>query len=248
LLVVGGTLAGVFLAFPTETLRELWAQIQRIFRTRVMTLEEMEELFVLLTRTRRDEGVRAMENTAQRTGHPFLIMGVSLVADERPAPYIRQRLEQEFDFFSSRRESQRAALTMMGRLAPAFGLAGTIIGLIRMLSTIKDPTGVAEGMSAALLTTFYGIMLANLFVLPLERKFREVTRSEAVEITLLTEGVMGLVSEENGAAISARLRSFRFARPQPHPSTRQGGAAVPALLRNPIKKAGKLVRSLRHER
>ncbi len=228
LLVVGGTLGGIFLAFPLQTLRELKEQLRRMFKTRTMTLAELERLFVALTRLRRDKGVRAMERAAERTGHPFLKMAIRLVADEREPAYVRERMEQEFELFASRRESQRAVLTMMGRLAPAFGLAGTIIGLIRMLHTLKDPATVAEGMSVALLTTFYGIILANLVILPLERKFREITRAEAVELTLLTEGVMGLCAEENGAAIGARLRSFAYAQPQYHPSARQAEALVGA--------------------
>lgn len=249
LLVVGGTLGGIFLAFPLQTLRDLKEQVVRLFRTRTMTLAELESLFVALTRLRRDKGVRAMEEAAERTGHPFLKMAVRLVADEREPAYVRERLEQEFELFASRRESQRAVLTMMGRLAPAFGLAGTIIGLIRMLHTLKDPSSVAEGMSVALLTTFYGIILANLVVLPLERKFKEVTRAEAVEMTLLTEGVMGLCAEENGAAIGARLRSFAYAQPQFHPSSRQPKDTVgdPAWL-GKMKARLPRIRSVKNER
>ena len=121
------------------------------------------------------------------------------------------RLEQEFEFFVSRRDAQRAILNLMGRLAPAFGLAGTMIGLIRMLHTIKDPSEVTAGMSVALLTTFYGIMMANLIILPLERKLNELTRAQAVEMTLISEGIMGLALEDNGAAMQARLSTYRYA-------------------------------------
>lgn len=248
LLVVGGTLGGTFLAFPLQTLRELKEQMSRLFRTRTMGVNDLEKLFVDLTLIRRDKGVREMEAEANRSGHPFLQMAIALVADEREPVYVRERMEQEFELFASARESQRAVLTMMGRLAPAFGLAGTIIGLIRMLHTISDPSSVAEGMSVALLTTFYGIILANLVILPLERKFKEITRSEAVELTLMTEGVMGLCAEENGAAISARVRSFRFARPQPHPSTREPRAAGSGGWVKKIKAASPLTRSMSNER
>lgn len=248
LLVVGGTLGGTFLAFPLQTLRELKEQMGRMFKTRTMGAEELENLFVALTRIRRDKGVRAMEAAAARTGHSFLEMSISLVADEREPGYVRERLEQEFELFASQREAQRAVLTMMGRLAPAFGLAGTIIGLIRMLHTLKDPASVAEGMSVALLTTFYGIMLANLIILPLERKFKEITRAEAVELTLMTEGIMGLCMEENGAAIRARLRSFRYARPQPHPSTKGPVQIKAGAWMKKIKAASPAARRARHER
>jgi chemotaxis protein MotA len=212
LLVIGGTLAGVFLAFPSHTLAGLWNQLSEINKKRNLDQKTLTKIFVHLARMQRTEGVRTLEAQAKRTGNIFLEMGVAMVVDEKPASQIRERLEQEFDFMVSRREGQRAVLSLMGRLAPAFGLAGTMIGLIRMLHTISDPTEVAAGMSVALLTTFYGIMLANLVILPLERKLNEKNRAEAVEMSLITEGIMGLCNEENGAAMDARLNSFKFAR------------------------------------
>jgi chemotaxis protein MotA len=255
LLVVGGTLAGVFMAFPLRTIKDLQDQLGHVFKARVRSLDEVERLFVRLTQLRRDHGVRAMELAARRLGHPFLEMGVSLVADERTPNYIRDRLEQEFELFASRREAQRAVLTLMGRLAPAFGLAGTIIGLVRMLNAIQDPSEVTAGMSVALLTTFYGIILANLMVLPIERKFREITRAEAEELTLMTEGIMGLAAEENGAAISARLHSFRFSgmysRPKAEPASEQEPSAHPrtplAWLRQ-VRSGSRLAGSMGHDR
>jgi chemotaxis protein MotA len=221
LLVVGGTLAGVFLAFPLETMRDLWHQLSSLTRRKVLNNEDLEKLFYDFARLQRAEGSLALEEPARATGNPFLELGITLVVDGLKPAQIRERLEQEFEFFFSRRSAQRAVLSLMGRLAPALGLAGTMIGLIRMLHTVKDPTAVTEGMSVALLTTFYGIMLANLLILPLERKLGELTRSEAVEMTLITEGVMGLAQNLNGAALQARLKSFRRAgscRPEGSPA------------------------------
>lgn len=213
MLVIGGSLAGALIAFPLPTLKDLWRQIGDLGRHRVMPYEDLVHTFVHLARLQRTEGARTLEATAKNTGNEFLRMGMAMVVDDRPREEIRERLEQEFEFFLSHREAQRGVMGLMGRLAPAFGLAGTIIGLIRMLHTINDPAAIAEGMSVALLSTFYGIMLANLLILPLERKLNELTRAEAVEMTLITEGLMGLVAEENGAAMYARLSSYRWALP-----------------------------------
>jgi len=210
-LVLGGTVAGVFLAFPWQTIQDLWSQLANLARRKVLSNQDLEKIFYDLARLQRAEGALALEEPARATGNPFLELGVSLVVDGIKPAQIRERLEQEFEFFFSRRSAQRAVLSLMGRLAPALGLAGTMIGLIRMLHTVKDPAAVAEGMSVALLTTFYGIMLANLLILPLERKLGELTRAEAVEMTLITEGVMGLAQDLNGAALQTRLESFRRA-------------------------------------
>jgi chemotaxis protein MotA len=224
LLVLGGTLTGVFLAYPMETIRGLWGQLKDLGRDSVMSQPQIIALFVDMARQLRREGVRALEKTAQESGNQFLEMGVALVADDRRPEDVRERLEQEFDFFMARREAEVAVLSLMGRLAPALGLAGTVVGMIRMLHALKDPGSVASGMSVALLTTFYGVLVANLLVLPLERKLRERSRAEGVAMALVTEGVMGLAAEENGAAMQARLGSFRFAQ-APAAASRPGKAA-----------------------
>lgn len=222
LLVIGGTLLGVFMAYPAETLRGAYTQVRELNKPRAMDHAAMVDLFVNLVLMRRRQGVRAIEQAANDTGNDFLALGVSMVADEKPAAEIRNRMEQEMDFILARRESERQVLNLMGRLAPAFGLAGTVVGLIRMLHTLKDPGSVAAGMSVALLTTFYGIMLANLLVLPLERKLRERNRQEAIDMTLVTEGVVALAQVENSAVMAAILGNYR-----PTAATRP--AAAPAV-------------------
>ncbi len=213
LLVLGGTAAGLLLAFPLETIRGLLDQIHRLSAERLHSTEELVERFVSLALLQRREGVRALEAEAEKSGNFFLAMGCSMVADAAPRAEVQKRLEQEYDLYLSRCEAQRAVLSLAGRLAPAFGLAGTMVGLIRMLNTLSEPSSVAAGMSVALLSTFYGLMLANLLVLPLERKLAERTRAEALEMTLIAEGVIGLAEGEGGAAIDARLHSYRLARP-----------------------------------
>ena len=227
ILVLGGTLAGAMLAFPLNTLKDLWAQLKGLPRARVLPMDQLVEVMVRLARLQRTDGVRELEAEANRHQKRFLQLGVALVADNLHPRQIRERLEQELDMFLSRREAQRAVLGLMGRLAPAFGLAGTMIGLIRMLHTINDPSAITDGMSVALLSTFYGLMLANLVVLPFERKLSELTRAEAEEATLITEGVLGLAEGLNGAAIEAHLRSFVVAREQGGaPLTLPGSAAL----------------------
>ncbi|KMY68929.1 hypothetical protein AAU61_05005 [Desulfocarbo indianensis] len=248
-LVLGGTVAGVFLAFPWQTIQDLWSQLANLARRKVLSNQELEKIFYDMARLQRAEGALALEEPARAAGNPFLELGVSLVVDGIKPAQIRERLEQEFEFFFSRRSAQRAVLSLMGRLAPALGLAGTMIGLIRMLHTVKDPAAVAEGMSVALLTTFYGIMLANLLILPLERKLGELTRSEAVEMTLITEGVMGLAQDLNGAALQARLESFRRAGGSLRPAG-AGIAAKSAELRSWLRnlKAFRPAGSVGHDR
>lgn len=213
LLVVGGTAAGLMLAFPWETISGLLEQVRRLSGHKIMGTGELVDKFVKLALLQRADGVRALEKAGSKSGNFFLAMGCSLVADTAPREEVQKRLEQEYDLYLSRREAQRQVLSLAGRLAPAFGLAGTMVGLIRMLNSLSEPASVAAAMSVALLSTFYGLMLANLLVLPLERKLAERTRAEAIEMTLIAEGVLGLAEGEGGAAMDARLHSYRLSRP-----------------------------------
>lgn len=234
LLVVGGTAIAATLAFPRQTLNEVWLLVRGLKNARVYDSEQLVKIFMYMARFQRTRSTRELESASRRLNNRLLALGVSLVADGRRPYEIRERLDQEFDLMMSQREAQRAVLSFMGRLAPAFGLAGTMIGLIRMLHTLNDPASVAQGMSVALLTTFYGLMLANLLILPLERKLAEHNRAEATQLSLIIEGVMGLAAEENGAAIGARLRSNGAYQPGRQGSARAAGRPLKVVWRDLI--------------
>ena len=207
-IVLGGTFLGVLLAFPIPTLTELFRSLRRLFGKDQNTPVRMVQDVVHLARIGRLKGVKALESECEKLGDPFLRLGVELVVDQYGRHDIRDILEKEFEFFTSRLESQQAVLNTMVKLAPAFGFVGTIIGLINVLGNMSTPTETGAAMSLALITTFYGLLVSNVLFLPLSKKFSEYVKSEQSVMGIMIEGLVGIAEQENSKGIKHRLSYY----------------------------------------
>jgi len=207
-MVVGGTFLATLIAYPWDRFKEMGRSLRAAFSTESVSLETYIDQIVSLARDSRFKGVRVLEARAKETGNDFLRLGIELAADGRSRFETREALEKEYEIYLSNREAQVNILATMARLAPAFGLAGTLIGLIRMLNQLSDPSSLGLGMSLALLTTLYGILLANILLQPLARKLREFTRQETLVMAMITEGVLGILNQDHPSLIDHRLRSL----------------------------------------
>ena len=207
-MVVGGTFLATLIAYPWARFKEMGRSLRAAFSTESISPETYIDQIVSLARDSRFKGVRVLEARAKETGNDFLRLGIELAADGRSRFETREALEKEYEIYLSNREAQVNILATMARLAPAFGLAGTLIGLIRMLNQLSDPSSLGLGMSLALLTTLYGILLANVLLQPLARKLREFTRQETLVMAMITEGVLGILNQDHPSLIDHRLRSL----------------------------------------
>lgn len=207
-IVLGGTLLTTAIAYPWARFKETFNVLQLTFNTTTkdQMVDYVEEI-VRLSRVNRLKGSRDLDEEAQKIDNNFLRLGIELVADRRPREDVRNLLDKEFELHLSHRESQIGILQTMSRMAPAFGLAGTLVGLMKMFTQLEDPTQLGMGMAMALLTTFYGIMVANLVLLPLARKLKEYVRTEARIMALIMEGVLAIMDQEHPHAVDHRLRS-----------------------------------------
>ena len=207
-MVLGGALMCALLAFPIKTFKDLAGSLMEVFRTEEKKSEEMLSQIETLAHIRWLYGIREMEEEGKKADHPFLRKGISLIADDYDRYEIFNILEKDIELFFSKRTSQINILDTLGKLAPAFGFVGTIIGLISVLSNMESPTEIGKGMSIALLTTLYGSLISNFLFLPLARKLSEHTKAQAMEFNLIMEGVMDICDKKNPKAIAHRLRSY----------------------------------------
>ncbi len=208
LMVLGGTLMCALLAFPIKTFKDLIRSLVEVFRYEEENNEDMLSQIVNLAHIRWLYGIREMEEEGKKADHPFLRKGISLIADDYDRYEIFNILEKDVELFFSKRTSQINILDTLGKLAPAFGFVGTIIGLISVLSNMENPTEIGKGMSIALLTTLYGSLISNFFFLPLAKKLSEFTKTQAMEFNIVMEGVMDICDKKNPKAIAHRLRSY----------------------------------------
>ena len=207
LLVLGGTLMCAFLAYPFRTFKALAGSLLELFRyeedgedvlSQIETIAHIRWLY----------GIREMEEEAKRAHHPFIYKGISLIADDYDRFEIYNILEKDLELFQSKRRSQISILETLGKMAPAFGFIGTIVGLISVLGNMENPVEIGKGMSIALLTTLYGSLISNFIFLPLARKLSEQTKAQTLEFSMVMEGIMDICDKKNPKAIVHRLKSY----------------------------------------
>jgi chemotaxis protein MotA len=208
LLVMAGTLLSAFIAFPMKTFRDLFKSLIVVYKQEETDneplVQELERLAVIWRR----HGIIELENARSRVENVFLNKGVELVIDGYNRYDIRNIMEKDYELYFSRKESQVNVLNTLAKLAPIFGFVGTIIGLINVLNHVEDPAQIAKGMALALLTTLYGILLANFLFFPLSKKLSEYTKAETTVLNLILEGVMDMAEQKTSKSISHRLNSY----------------------------------------
>jgi len=208
MLVLAGTLLSAFIAFPMKTFRDLFKSLVVVYKQEETDNEplvkELERLAVIWRR----HGTLELENARNRVKNVFLNKGVELVIDGYNRYDIRNIMEKDYELYFSRKESQVNVLNTLAKLAPVFGFVGTIMGLIKVLNNVEDPALIGKGMALALLTTLYGILLANFLFFPLAKKLSEHAKTEATVLNIILEGVMDIADQKTSKSISHRLNSY----------------------------------------
>ena len=208
LLVTAGTLLSAFIAFPLKTFKDLCKSLTVVFRKQEtdneQLIRELERLAVIWRRS----GTVALEKACKGIENVFLQKGIELVVDGYDRYDIRNTMEKDYELYFSRRESQVNILNTLAKMAPVFGFVGTILGLINVLNSMEDPAMIGKGMALALLTTLYGILLANFLFFPLSKKLSEYTKTEATVLNIILEGIMDIAEQKTSKSISHRLNSY----------------------------------------
>lgn len=206
--VLAGTLISAMLAYSPKTMIDLVKNFRQIFHHREADHDALVKLIAKLAYIARLHGMRALEEAASKSDNRFLRRGIELVADGYDRYEIRNIMENEYELYFSRKEAQSNFLSSMGKLAPVFGFVGTIIGLINVLSNLSHPDEIGRGMALALLTTFYGLLFANIIFLPMARKYLDQLKSERTILNMILEGIIDISDDKNSRAITHRLNSY----------------------------------------
>lgn len=208
LIVVGGAIAATLMAYPLKRFMKLpVVTAKALFNKSGDTLQIIEQLVELAEVARRD-GILALEGKAEEMDEPFLVNGLRMAVDGTDPEVIESIMETELENLMERHESGRGMLEAMGKYAPAFGMIGTLIGLVAMLANMDDPSKIGAGMAAALITTLYGSLLANVIFLPLADKLAARSSEEVLNKTLVIQGVMAIQSGDNPRNIESKLMTF----------------------------------------
>ena len=207
-ITLGGTLAATFLAYPMNTLAGIGKVFQKAFLHKEVSVNGIIQEIISLANVARKEGLLSLEEYGSKLDDEFLKKGIMLIVDGTDPELVRNILETELVFLEERHSQGQGMLESMGSFAPAFGMIGTLIGLVNMLRTLDDVSTVGPQMSVALITTFYGSALANIFFLPLAKKLNIRSKSEVLVKELMIEGLLSIQAGENPRIIEEKLKTF----------------------------------------
>src|SRR5690625_4112341 len=207
-IVLGGTIAGVIINFNVNQVGLMGRVVKESFKKNHYDLSELIALFEKLSDRARREGLLALENELEDVEDPYIKKGILLAIDGIEPEIINDIMNAEIDAMEERHTRGRLIIEKAGEYAPAWGMLGTLVGLILMLQNLDDPTTLGPSMAVALLTTFYGSLLANLVFLPMAGKLESRTDEEIFHKQVIIEGVLGVQSGQNPRILKEKLTAF----------------------------------------
>lgn len=190
MIVVGGTLAMILMKFPMREAFNAVRVIKNAFIYHAVSSVEIINQLLEMASLARKEGVLALESV--EPDDDFLRSGVQKVVDGVDTGHIKRALNEELDQMVARHDVGISLFKMGGDVAPAFGMIGTLIGLVQMLSSMEDPAAIGPAMAIALLTTLYGAVLANVFFLPIADKLAFRSEQELFQRRLMIDGILAI--------------------------------------------------------
>lgn len=208
LIVFGGTIAGTMVDYSLKDLFKIPNLIKIAFTESDFDKEEIIQILVDFAEKARREGLLALEQDVMAIDDQFLQKGIQLVVDGTDPELVRNILETKLIFLEERHAKGRRIMDTMGQLSPAFGMIGTLIGLIQMLSELDDPDKLSSGMATALITTLYGALLANLFFIPVAGKLKARSEDEILLKEVMIEGILSIQAGENPRIVEEKLLAF----------------------------------------
>ncbi len=207
-IVLSGTLGALFLSYPMADISAAFRVAHNSLTVQPPTAETVVNTLLDLAVRSRRKGVLVLEDAEEETTVSFLKRALGLVVDGYRAEEIRDILQTEMHYFSQRRAHQERVFHHLARLAPAFGVAGSVVGLIAMLAGIGDPDVILRTIPVALTSTLYGILLGNFLLTPLAENINAKTRKELLMQRLVSDGVLAIRQEHNPFRLAKKLESF----------------------------------------
>lgn len=208
ILVIGGTIFTLMNTQALEKFANLMRIMRRCFFPQTPSIAKTIEQIVMLGDLARREGVLSLEKTLDDVKDEFLANGIRLVVDGTAAPEIEQILTAELEAMDQRHSQGKGLLDLAAKYAPAYGMIGTLMGLVAMLKNMDDPKKIGPGMAVAILTTFYGAMIANVLCLPMADKLNYRHEEEMLVKTVMLKGILSLQAGDNPRVTQAKLSVY----------------------------------------
>jgi chemotaxis protein MotA len=208
LVVFGGSFAAALMCFPLRSLMVAPKAFKVVFFNKSPSVAALIPQLVSLAETARRDGLLALEARLAEIDNPFIILGVQMAVDGARPETIEDVLRTEMESLANRHRDAKSVFDQIGRFAPAYGMIGTLMGLIIMLGNMSDPSKIGAGMAVALITTLYGAIASNMVFLPFAEKLALLNKRELLAMDVILRGIMGIQAGENPRVIEQKLSTF----------------------------------------
>ncbi len=207
-IVIGGMLCSTLTHFSLSQFLGIFAVVKKTIVTKIPSSSELIQNMVNFAAINRRDGALALEQEIPKLSDLFFIKGLQMLVDGQDAEAMRELMTLEIENLRDRHLTGKKILEFMGAAAPAFGMIGTLIGLVQMLKNLSSPDQIGAGMAVALLTTFYGAFSANLIFIPLAGKLGIYSKAEALAMEMIVEGVCAIAQGDNPTTIREKMQAF----------------------------------------
>lgn len=208
LIVFFGGFFAYMISFPMNNVSSLGTVLGKVFQDKKLDLESIIKKIIDLANIARREGLLALEEAVSEIQDEFLQKGVMLIVDGTDPELVKNILETDASNMEERHKVNKAMFEVLGSVTPAFGMIGTLIGLVLMLYNMADPSSIGPAMAVALITTFYGSFAANLLYIPFANKLGAKSANEMLVRQVMIEGLLSIQAGENPRIIEEKLKSF----------------------------------------
>lgn len=206
--VVGGAIAASCIAFPLKSLLGFPKVSKKVFFPKQKEIAPVIAQLVSFAEVARRDGILALEGKTQDLEDPFILLGIQMAVDGSDSEMLEKILRTEMEAVNQRHKSGKLLLDTLGRYAPAFGMIGTLMGLIIMLGNMDDPEAIGPGMAVALITTLYGAVVSNLFCLPFADKLAFYAKREMELREVIVRGILAIQEGDNPRVLEQKLKTF----------------------------------------
>ena len=211
-IVLGGTLAAVIASYPFSILKDVVKHTKILFQGKRYNVYGLIDTLVEMAQIARKSGLLALEEKANEQDDTFFRQGIMLIVDATEPEEVRSMMENELDIMDQRHEESLGIYEKASSYAPAFGMIGTLVGLVNMLMSMDMDSGasadIGPSMATALITTFYGCLLANLLFSPMAKKLRIRNEEELLYKQIMIEGILAIQSGDNPKFLKEKLLTY----------------------------------------
>lgn len=208
LIVFGGTAGVALINFPLGDVIGAINIAKKAFLFKEVNTNELLAQLMEFANKARKEGILSLQGAIDSIEDEFLVKALQMAVDGQEPDDLKAMLNTEIDYIAQRHSLGVSIFESLGAISPAMGMVGTLIGLVQMLQNMSDPASIGPAMAVALLTTFYGAVLANIIFIPIAGKLKTRSKTEILQKTIIVEGMGSILSGENPRVMEQKLHAF----------------------------------------